>query len=311
MFQYAAARTIAENKGFDFCYNSVRGIRFYYKNIRKIISRILFRRPLSIKEKKQIASADIREYFNLGGINLFKLFYFRMKWLLLPSSIKKSFTPIRKKMDESYSYEIYDSRINALENNTELFGSYQSVEYFRENRKSILDWFSIKKKYQSQIQAIESNINFPLHQRCCIHVRRGDYLYQDKGLSHGNGGWSLPIEYYKSAISTLPKNIFYIISTDSPEYAEDKFKFIENKYISRNNPEVVDMGLFGVCKYNIIANSSFSWWGAWLNDIEDKLVIAPMHYMGWGVNKWVPISFEYHPKDWNYINVLELISKGK
>ena len=65
-------------------------------------------------------------------------------------------------------------------------------------------------------------------------------------------------------------------------------------------------------KFNsLIANSSFSWWGAWLNDIEDKLVIAPMHYMGWGVNKWVPISFEYHPKDWNYINVLELISKGK
>ena len=309
MFQYAAARTIAENKGFDFCYNSVRGIRFYYKNARKIISRFIFRRADLIEEKKQISSADIRKYFDLNGVNLFKLFYSRMKWLLLPRSIKRTFTPIRKKIDKIYSYEIYDNRINRLENNTELFGSYQSVKYFEENRESVIDWFSIKKKYQSQIQAIENNINSPLDQRCCVHVRRGDQLYQGKGLAWENKGWSLPIEYYKSAISNLPKNLFYVISTDSPEYVEDNFKFLKNKYISRNNPEVVDMGLFGVCKYNIIANSSFSWWGAWLNKIKDKFVISPMYYMGWAINTWVPISFEYHPKDWFYINVLELISK--
>lgn len=115
-------------------------------------------------------------------------------------------------------------------------------------------------------------------------------------------GWVLPLDYYKEALSRLPGDLFYIIVTDTTDIAEDAFSFLYNKYISRNNPAVVGMFLFTHCKFNIIANSSFSWWGAWLNQMPDKIIYAPKFHLGWPIQVWCPSGIKVN--EWNYIDVL-------
>ena len=83
------------------------------------------------------------------------------------------------------------------------------------------------------------------------------------------------------------------------------------KIIFRNNPDVVDMFVFTICKYNIISNSTFSNWGAWLNDIDNKVVFAPKFNLGWHKRAWIPYSSEARPSAWNYVDVLELLGKNE
>ena len=130
----------------------------------------------------------------------------------------------------------------------------------------------------------------------------------DKGLAWQDQGWALPLSYYKEAVSRLPDNLLYIIVTDNPAYVRDHFDFIENKIVMSDNPEAVDMHLFTRCRYNIIANSTFSWWGAWLNEQRGKQVIGPKYHLGWARKTWLPWVFECHPKDWAYIDVLDTIT---
>ena len=85
-------------------------------------------------------------------------------------------------------------------------------------------------------------------------------------------GWILPLAYYKDALKQLPDDLHYIIISDSPDFAEQVFADLPNKFISRGNPAVVDMFLFTCCKYNILANSTFSWWGDGLTTFWIKLL---------------------------------------
>jgi hypothetical protein len=120
-----------------------------------------------------------------------------------------------------------------------------------------------------------------------IHVRRGDYA------NHPNIG-ILDISYYQKAVIYMTKYIenpiFYIFSNDI-EWCKENFMFIDKKIIiDKTNNEIEDMILMKNCNHNIIANSSFSWWGAWLNNNDNKIVIAPKKWMAENPNnyKWVP-----------------------
>ena len=92
------------------------------------------------------------------------------------------------------------------------------------------------------------------------------------------------MDYYKQAIDFIENLVkepaFYIFS-DDPDWAATHFKFLDRKtMISHNKSEnsYVDMQLMSYCKHQIIANSTFSWWGAWLNRDPEKLVIAPRQW---------------------------------
>ena len=105
----------------------------------------------------------------------------------------------------------------------------------------------------------------------------------------------------------LPRGLFYVVTTDSPDYVEANFGFLDDVHICADNPEPVDLFVFSLCKYKVVAISTFSWWGAWLNRIEGKIVIAPEYHMGWSKRTWIPWAFEHHPRDWTYIDVLGLV----
>ena len=156
--------------------------------------------------------------------------------------------------------------------NMYLRGYFQSEKYFKHNRKEILELFSplpeikklIAKKYKALIydKSIVS-----------VHIRRGDYLkFADYHAIVGN-------EYYSKAMEQFPSDSTYVFFSDDIEWCKKTFKSEKNVFIEKQD-DVLDLYLMSNIANNIIANSSFSWWGAWLNDNKDKTVIAPKIWFG-------------------------------
>lgn len=111
-----------------------------------------------------------------------------------------------------------------------------------------------------------------------IHIRRGDYLNLD--------GWLLPIEYYRKAVEYIVANVnnptFFVFGSECEDFIKNDFdinypfEFIGEEN-ARNHEDWKDMALMAMCKHCIIANSTFSWWAAWLGNTEQKsgIIIAP------------------------------------
>jgi hypothetical protein len=131
-----------------------------------------------------------------------------------------------------------------------------------------------------------------------LHIRRGDYTLKQNEIVHG----ILPLSFYMQALLYMKERVnnptFFIFS-DDVEWVQKELS-IEGQvfYVkgNENNNAYIDMQLMSYCKHNIIANSSFSWWGAWLNSNTDKIVIAPQQ---WFVDE---IKNTFHkdlvPKEW-------------
>lgn len=152
-------------------------------------------------------------------------------------------------------------------------GFFQSEKYFAESRDVILKTFNVNllntEKYQ--------DLNFD--RTCSVHIRRGDYLKFEE--SHP----VLNEDYYTNAIKIINDKIDNII-VFSDDLAWCKNNLISSKFnnkkltFSSEDKDYLEMSLMSKCKFNIIANSSFSWWGAWLNNQEGKVVIAPRKWFG-------------------------------
>ena len=105
-----------------------------------------------------------------------------------------------------------------------------------------------------------------------LHIRRTDYVQKQ------NYHPLCTLEYYEKALKKLPDTKVIIVS-DDPEWCENQSLFESDRFLvsgSKNN--IIDMCILSLCKYHVIANSSFSWWGAWL--AESQKVIAPKVWFG-------------------------------
>ena len=123
-----------------------------------------------------------------------------------------------------------------------------------------------------------------------IHVRRGDYLKHKNLQTHG----LCSLDYYKKAIDYLldqKSNLNFFVFSDDLEWCKNNFDFVQNIFYCEGSP-IEDFILMSSCKYNIIANSSFSWWSAFLNQNQNKIIIYPNN---WFVNNDLKI---YTPEDW-------------
>lgn len=168
-------------------------------------------------------------------------------------------------------------------------GFWQSEDYFKPIEQKIRDAFVFREELLSKKTKEEALIL----QNCdsvAIHVRRGDYLkLKHYGLCS--------ITYYNEAISFMRgrvPNLKFVFFSDDIEWVKRHLKCDGASYVSRNRGKDSwqDMYLMSCCKHNIIANSTFSWWGAWLNSNKEKIVIAP--------KPWVDFSPDYDivPKEW-------------
>jgi hypothetical protein len=178
--------------------------------------------------------------------------------------------------EEEYNFQ---RNILRLTDNVYLDGYWQSEKYFLDIENVIRKEFSIVNPLSSTSQNIAEQIKGC--ESVSLHVRRGDYVSDPKTNSvHGVCG----IEYYCNAMDMIHNNIenpcFFIFS-DDPEWARCNIKpDASTIYVRHENSskDYEDMCLMSMCKHNIIANSSFSWWGAWLNKNSEKIVIAPQKW---------------------------------
>ena len=159
-----------------------------------------------------------------------------------------------------------------LDGNVKLIGHFQSEKYFINHRTELLELFEIDNETNTRLlKKYENIIN---DDTCSIHVRRGDYL----GLPNHHP--TQPIEYYTDAIKLIGEDKHYVIFSDDIKWCKENFSFLNNKTFISGNQDYEDLYLMSMCKNNIIANSTFSWWGAWLNNNENKQVIIPSKWFG-------------------------------
>ncbi len=109
---------------------------------------------------------------------------------------------------------------------------------------------------------------------CSIHIRRGDYL--NLSQYHTN----LDLNYYIKAIKMFPKDTIFVIFSDDIEWCKQNFPPSEKFIHIEGEQDYIDLFLMTKCFNNVMANSSFSWWGAWLNENKNKRVIAPIKWFG-------------------------------
>ena len=168
-------------------------------------------------------------------------------------------------------FEKNTKQIREQDNNIYLNGYWHSDKYFSNIRKILVKEFTLKDDFGVEADFALSQI-LKYKNSVSMHVRQLDFL---------SNSYKYPcnISYYKKAIDFIKSKIenpkFFVFSNNIERVKQDfplpNASFISNKKISISE----DLILMSTCKHNIIANSSFSWWSAWLNQFKDKIVITP------------------------------------
>ncbi len=161
-----------------------------------------------------------------------------------------------------------------IQPNSSISGYFQSEKYFTHHSDSIRQTFlRFKPEIQKQINSIV--LQLPLNKSLtAIHVRRGDYLNKQEFHPVQD------ISYYNAAKKEITINDqAYLIFSDDMEWCQENFDD-SHYFINSGNP-FVDLGLMAFCDDFIIANSSFSWWGAWLSVNDKKTIVTPKNWFGY------------------------------
>jgi hypothetical protein len=170
-----------------------------------------------------------------------------------------------------------------VSDNSYMIGDFKSEKYFKNIRNILLEQFVMKDKPSKYLEETEMKIA-QSNNSCFIHVRRGDFVDNKKTFKvHG----VCEADYYHSAaeyVSSRIKDLEFFIFSNDLDWCKKNLKianatFVENK--RRKSPHE-DIHLMSLCQHSIIDHSAFCWWGAWLNQNNDNIVVAPAH---WFANK--------------------------
>lgn len=174
----------------------------------------------------------------------------------------------------------FDPDVIDLSDGVYLDGYWQSARYFADAGTALRDEFRFvappaewARRYLDEITAGEA---------VSLHVRRGDYV--SNAANAAKHGTCSP-DYYRRAARRIAERcgrepVFYVFSDDLPWVREHMEIGFEMRFVDADAPgrELEDLRLMQSCRHHIIANSSFSWWGAWLNPQPDKVVVAPARW---------------------------------
>mgnify|MGYP001412022228 CR=1 FL=1 len=171
-----------------------------------------------------------------------------------------------------------------IKDNVEYIGYFQSEQYFP-NREFILNLFEPSDEVKNYLENKYGDVS----NYTSLHVRRTDYVQK--------AGFHPPcnIEYYEKALSMIQGNV--LVFSDDLDWCKETFLGDRFTFISGNR-DYQDLFLMSMCKNNIIANSTFSWWGAWLNTNINKKVIAPREWFGPHLRE---SSDDIYPESWQII----------
>lgn len=175
---------------------------------------------------------------------------------------------------------LFDSKNLRTSENTYLSGYWQSEKYFQSIRNILLHDFKLKSTSNEYFNNMSEQI-LASPNSVSVHIRRGDY-HNNPEVNKIHG--VLGTEYYINSITyfknSLENPVFYFFSDDIVWVKNEFNNFINAFFIEHNSEDSSsqEMSLMAMCRHNIIANSTFSWWGAWLNENPNKVVIAPKQW---------------------------------
>jgi len=204
---------------------------------------------------------EIAEIFNLEGTN------------------SDGVTP-KQQAIEMNNFDYLDTK--TIPDNTDFFGYFQNSRYVEECEIDLRKIFTFKEELTEKcykfIKNLKEKVGKPL---VSIHVRRGDYLLIQEAFVLSD------MNYFNTGVEIVGKDSFFVIFTDDKKWCSRNFKHLPN--IIMDNTNEIDLRLMSMCDHNIISNSSYSWWGSWLNENLDKKIVAP--------RKW----FKQSPQNWECI----------
>ena len=256
MFQYALGFALSKKTGKNVVYDTT----FYHQ--KHIINTAW---PYALNHFK--CQPQIQEQ------NVIKRIY-----LFLMDMITRVFPRIsRTYIRDSFAEKL--ETITSEKHDVYLDGYWQNEKYFNEVESEIQNQFIVTDNIDDTNQYWLDSIKKT--NSVCLHVRRGDYVSNSLANKH-HGTCSL--EYYNTAVeymnSHLSNPVYYVFSDDMKWVKENipidgQVCYMDHNDSSKNYD---DLRLMYSCKHFIIANSSFSWWGAWLSQNPDKIVIAPKRW---------------------------------
>jgi len=168
-------------------------------------------------------------------------------------------------------FHFSEDLFNNCPDNVSLMGYYQTPKYFNHIKDDIRYDFTFRPEILAPCQEMMEEMTEPV----ALHVRRGDFITNVE--NHFNQG----LEYYSAALKEFEKHREVIVFSDDPKWCSEQELFAPNNFlISENDNPYVDMCLMTMCSHFIIANSTFSWWPAWLSTAEDKMVVYPKQWFG-------------------------------
>lgn len=191
----------------------------------------------------------------------------------MPSFFVRVIDKIRGRINRNHFYRFYP-QILKKEKDIYLDGYFQSYKYFESIRDILLQEFTLKPGYNTEVNKMKEEIE-KSGQSVAIHIRRGDFATIRKGY---NGLCDL--SYYERALANIKKkyiDVKLFIFSDDIEWAKTNLK-LASPMVFISHPMLnaaEELWLMSLCKHQIIANSTFSWWSAWLNQYPDKIVVSP------------------------------------
>lgn len=214
----------------------------------------------------------------------------RIFWRLRRTLLGNKAEHIRYKEGTPYHEKVFQLNGNKT---YILEGFWTNEKYFSMVREEVIKEFSFKKQLTGKNKEYADKIK--KSNSVSIHVRHGDYAKSNFYI--------LSLDYYKKAVQILEtgnKEFKYFVFSDDIEYVQENFKFLKDYEIvtgNKGDSSYIDMQLMSLCKHNIIANSSFSFWGAYLNQNKNKKVIA--------ANKISPYNEGgFYCEDWEVIDIM-------
>lgn len=257
MFQYAAGRRLAHIQNTEL-----------YLDLTRFASDSL--RDYSLEKFKiigKIASPDLLKQIPFSRLDALRI------------GIRNLFTKekgIQYVKEQSFDF---DERVLFLPNNVYLEGYWQSERYFKDIQGLLKPEFSIKDEQDKANRGLTELIHST--ESVNLHIRRGDYISNPiTNEIHG----TCSFDYYRRALEKLTETVeepHLFIFSDDQEWVRNNLKLAyPSTLVEINGPDkdYEDMRLMSLCNHHIIANSSFSWWGAWLCKYPDKQVYAPKNW---------------------------------
>ena len=180
---------------------------------------------------------------------------------------------------ENFNYDFNPEYLRPSKGITFYFGGWHNEKYFINAKEEVIKKFDFSKEIDSTSLNLAKEMSNK--ESVSVHVRRGDYLNEANINLFGK---VCTKSYFEKAINVMNEHIiaphYYIFSNDI-DWVKDNLRFDNVTYVTHNSGKNSwrDMYLMSQCKYNIVANSSFSWWGAWLSKNESNIVVSPTRFL--------------------------------